>query len=432
MPPVQNALPTPNAVLRGPFGSLVIVASGVDAGGLWRFQVFAPHGGAPTSSQSQANQIVQELARDAAGLMAVRQLYGNRWGGLVGLSAPMMVARLRRDLADGIMFAAFYIPYWDFTAFAVTNTVDISGLLTDPPGTPLSWSPAQRIAAMLRRIPGCMAPALRAAVEGMLTPKAVALFAELAVGLAISQAFGAGEIVDSILVAAAWRFARWQGLMALKDFITAIIDAAGETTLVPIQADAQVAADALATLGLLFLAAVLHRAGDQEKVISTEPKPPKETPPAKKPPAVVKGWKDYAASQGLDSSKVVFRGDGRPPTTIFAEGFQPKGTATDLLDYAAKNSPSNFVGTSKFESTGKQFAKEAAQDEGAGYMYVVAPNADGIDVNQTLGAASPYPHENEIAFPGGLPSSEILGAQQIGTDGSTIGPFISNPGFSPP
>jgi len=65
MPPVQNALPTPNAVLRGPFGSLVIVASGVDAGGLWRFKVFAPLGGAPTSSQNQANHIVQELARSS-------------------------------------------------------------------------------------------------------------------------------------------------------------------------------------------------------------------------------------------------------------------------------------------------------------------------------------------------------------------------------
>jgi hypothetical protein len=339
MPPVENALPTPNAVLRGPFGSLVIVPSGVDAGGLWRFQVFAPHGGAPDSSQIHANQIVQELARDASGLMAIRQLYGNRWGGLVGLSPPMMVARLRRDLADGIMFAAFYIPSWDFTGFAVTNTVDISGLLADPPGTPLNWSPAQRIAAMLRRIPGCMAPALRAEAEALLTPKAVALFAAFAVGLAVSQAFVAGEFVDSILVAAAWWFAGWQGLMALKNFITAIIDAAGETTLVPIQADAQVAADALATLGLLFLAAILHRAGDQEKVMPTEPKPPKEPPP------VVKGWKDFPSTADKTAEDAIAKTAGQPA---------PKGGT-----YILRDVDGNVVRTGRTNDLARRAAEHA-------------------------------------------------------------------------
>lgn len=433
MPPVASVIPSPNAVLPGHFGELLILPAGADASGLKRFQVFAQHGGAPVPSQLAANQIIQGLARNGAGLMAIRQLYGNQWGGLAGLSPDMMVARLQRDLADGILFAAFYIPSWDFTGFVVTKPVDISGLLADPPGTPVSWSPAQRIAAMLRRIPGCMPVALRHAAEGLLTPKAIALFAALAVVMAVSQAFGAGEVIDGLLVAAAWRYAGWQGLVALKNFITAIIDSAGETTLAPIQEDAQTAADALVVLGLTFLAAILHRAADQEKVISTEPDPPKEdVAPAKKPAPVITSWRDYAASKGVDTSKVVFRGDGRPPSTIFAEGFKPKGTATDLLDYAKNNSPSTFVGTSKLEAPATQFAQEAAQDRGAGYMYVVSPNVDGIDVNQALGAASPYPFENEFAYPGGLQPSSILGAQQISPDGSAIGPFIPNPGFSSP
>ncbi len=122
-------------------------------------------------------------------MQAISGLYVNRQGGLAGLTPAMMLARLRRDLNDGIMFAAFYIPSEQSTAFVVTNQVDFSALLTDPPGTPLNWTPAQRIAAMLRRIPGCVPPAMRNEVAAMLTPKAIALLAALLVLLAASQAF---------------------------------------------------------------------------------------------------------------------------------------------------------------------------------------------------------------------------------------------------
>jgi len=185
MLPVQNALPIPNAVLRGPFGSLVIVPSSLDTGKLSRFQVFSPYGGARLS-QIAALQILQDAARSGTSMQAISGLYVNRQGGLAGFTPAMMLARLRRDLNDGIMFAAFYIPSEQFTAFVVTNPIDISALLTDPPGTPLNWTRAQRIAAMLRRIPGCVPLAMRGEVAALFTPKAIALLAALLVLLGAS------------------------------------------------------------------------------------------------------------------------------------------------------------------------------------------------------------------------------------------------------
>lgn len=421
--------PTPNATLKGPFGVLLIVQAGVAAGDLWRFQVFARHGGAAWLA---ADQILRGAAEDGAAVQAIRALYVNRWGHLSGLAPGELVARLRADLADGMMFAAFYIPSPDFTRFAVTGKPDVSHLLADPAGAPIAWSPAQRIAAMLRRVPGYLPDAMRAEVAALFTPRAIALLALMLAALAVAQFYGVGEIVDTILVGIAWATAGWAGLVALKHFIGAVIDAARATALPPIEADAKAAADALVVLGISFLTAVLLRARDQENVLAKDEGPAAEqAPPPKKTPApVAKGWKDYAASKGVDTSKAVFRGDSRPPSTVFQQGFQPKGTSTDLLDYAKNNTPSTFVSTSTDETVGAQFAQESAQDRGSGYMYVVSPSADGIDVNQTLGSASPYSYENEIAFPGGIPGSDILGAQQIGPDGSTIGPFIPNPGFS--
>ncbi len=273
---------------------------------------------------------------------------------------------------------------------------------------------------------------MRAQVAALFTPQAIALFAIMLAALAVAQVYGVGEIVDAILVGIAWGTAGWAGLLALKHFIGAVIDAAGETTLPPIEADAKTAADALVVLGVSFLTAVLLRARDQENIFAKDEAPVKDTPPVKKPAPVAKGWKDYAASKGVDTSKVLYRGDSRPPNVIFKEGFQTRGTATDLQDYVLHNTPSDFVSTSKSEDVATSFAQKEAANSGSGYTYFVSPQNDGIDVNQVLGDDHLFADEQEMAFPGGVGSQDILGAQQIGPDGLPTGPFIPNPGFSPP
>jgi hypothetical protein len=294
---VQQGLPVPNAVLRGPSGCLLILPVCANAGGLGRFQVFRQHDGAPMSSQIAGKQIVDDIAGDGYGLMSIRELYAIQSGGLISLAPEIIVARLRQDLTDGIMFVAFYIPAWDFTRFVVSKPIDVSALVSDGQGTPLHWSPAQRIVAMLRLVPAGLPPAVQGAWEAVLTPKAVALLSTMLASLPASKATSGG-LVDDILLAAAWNFAGWPGLVSLKDFTAAIIGVAGQTRIESIQDDARTAANALLVLGLSFLKAIISRSQDQEKVISlAKAVPPPEPVAPVKPAPVAKGWKDFPVAE---------------------------------------------------------------------------------------------------------------------------------------
>lgn len=64
-----------------------------------------------------------------------------------------------------------------------------------------------------------------------------------------------------------------------------------------------------------------------------------------------------------------------------------------------------------------------------GYVYTIRGMPEGIDVNGVLGSRSPFPHEFEIAVPGGVPPENILGAQPVGADGNFSGPYLANPGY---
>lgn len=109
---------------------------------------------------------------------------------------------------------------------------------------------------------------------------------------------------------------------------------------------------------------------------------------------------------------------------IFQEGFQPRGTNTDLYQYASQNVPSVYVPTSTSQSVAMDFA--SMQE---GYVYTIRGMPEGIDVNGVLGSRSPFPHEFEIAVPGGVPPENILRAQPVGADGNFSGPYLANPGY---
>jgi hypothetical protein len=135
------------------------------------------------------------------------------------------------------------------------------------------------------------------------------------------------------LVAAAYGYAGWQGLISLKSFISAVIDAAGETGIGGIDTDAQAAADALLGLGMAFLAAIIRRSGDQEKVVSSERPPSEPPPPVKKPPPVAKGWKDYPSTATNTSEGSRAAGQGTPSlydTSITSPGSQYLNVQTNV------------------------------------------------------------------------------------------------------
>jgi hypothetical protein len=125
--------------------------------------------------------------------------------------------------------------------------------------------------------------------------------------------------------------------------------------------------------------------------------------------------------------QTVFRGErsSRTPVKVFEEGIPAKGTNADLEAHVAANlKDSNFVATSIRPAIAKGFAGKN------GYVYVIRTK-NGIDVNATLGAKSPFPEQFEVAIPGGVANSEVMGAFPM-KNGEIAGPFVPNPNYKPP
>lgn len=61
-----------------------------------------------------------------------------------------------------------------------------------------------------------------------------------------------------------------------------------------------------------------------------------------------------------------------------------------------------------------------------GYVFKIRIRKRGIDVNRTLGDASPFPEQQEVAFPGSIPSSDVMGAWP-----AKGGSYIPNPNYKP-
>ncbi len=127
-----------------------------------------------------------------------------------------------------------------------------------------------------------------------------------------------------------------------------------------------------------------------------------------------------------NNSESVYRGDTRSPDEIFEEGFEPRspGSDTSLEDYVDLNEPSNFVGTTKSPDVADDFAA----DQGGGYRYDIDRPEDGIDVNEVY-PDGPFPHEQEIAIPGGVPCNKIRGCTPINSNAEPSGDYIQNPNY---
>ena len=125
--------------------------------------------------------------------------------------------------------------------------------------------------------------------------------------------------------------------------------------------------------------------------------------------------KNAAASTTVDD--VVYRGDSRPPSQIFEEGFTARGKNMDLTDHAfGYSDDSGYISTSRSKNVATEFAGPD------GYVYKIKKPANGVDVNQKLGNNSPFPWERELAIPTKIPNRLILSAK-----GLKAGVVIENP-----
>lgn len=316
------------------------------------------------------------------------------------------------------------------------------------PETPVAqWTMQQRIAEVLRRtaakVPGDAANALL----GMLTLKNLAILAATAAVAVAANLTPWGWIADAVLAGIAYAIGGLAAIRALCD----IVDCFRITTTAKTSADLDRAAEALTkavlAIGVAALTALLHRMAKRSGGGGADEAAPKRLPRRTENPelfeceakpasgvagssrassrstaATARDSAEAAAGTGLPET--VFRGDSRAPATIFREGFQPRGTSTDLENYVLSNEASTFVGTSKSESVA---VGDFAQP-GGGYVYTVdTAGMKGVDVNQAF-PTNPFAHEQEIAFPGGIPTERIVGARAIGADG-TLGDFIPNPNY---
>ncbi|MGW7517618.1 ADP-ribosyltransferase [Streptomyces sp. NPDC054796] len=123
----------------------------------------------------------------------------------------------------------------------------------------------------------------------------------------------------------------------------------------------------------------------------------------------------------------LYRSDGRPPSVIFAEGFQPRDTKNgqyDLEAYVLKNQHSPFVSTSYDHDLYKSWRP--------GYNYYIdAPG--GIDVNKTIGDDHKYASQVEVAFPGGIDNDFIVGACPVDKEKRVeiMSECVDNPSYDP-
>ena len=125
------------------------------------------------------------------------------------------------------------------------------------------------------------------------------------------------------------------------------------------------------------------------------------------------------------TSEPLYRSDDRPPSVIFDQGLQVRDPSkNDLEAFVSYNVPSNFVSTTRDESLYKQW--------GSDFRYNIdAPGGIDVDATMPKGPHGPLTSdpESEIAFQGGVPTENIVGANPV-LPGGKLGTWMPNPNYS--
>ncbi|MFF0204638.1 hypothetical protein [Streptomyces sp. NPDC005017] len=114
-------------------------------------------------------------------------------------------------------------------------------------------------------------------------------------------------------------------------------------------------------------------------------------------------------SKAIVTPRRVFRGDSRPPATIFESGFRVRAdsTNTDIKEYGLRNVPSPWIGCTVRADLASGFPGRA---RGSTWIYEIEAPGRGIDVNRTLGYGYAFRAEREIIFPYDIPARRIVRA----------------------
>ncbi|MDB5105336.1 MAG: hypothetical protein JWP91_3025 [Fibrobacteres bacterium] len=123
-------------------------------------------------------------------------------------------------------------------------------------------------------------------------------------------------------------------------------------------------------------------------------------------------------------AETTFRGErsSNDPEKVFQEGLKSKGDNMDLLRHCEGNKPdTGYLSSSQDIGIAEGFAGKN------GYVYEIETNK-GINANETLGSASPFPEQKEVSVPTAIQPGEIKGAYPV-KGGKMTGEYIPNPNF---
>ncbi|MEU1537535.1 hypothetical protein ABZ461_05310 [Actinacidiphila glaucinigra] len=123
----------------------------------------------------------------------------------------------------------------------------------------------------------------------------------------------------------------------------------------------------------------------------------------------------------------LFRGDERPPESVFKDGLRPEDVSDgeyDLQAYARRDQPSPFVTT----TYDREFLK---QHTTAYHYYIDAPG--GIELDETLGTRELRSARTGVVFPGGIARQFIVKACPVdkATKAEVTARCVPNPAYSP-
>ncbi|MGW3242254.1 scabin-related ADP-ribosyltransferase [Streptomyces sp. NPDC001070] len=123
----------------------------------------------------------------------------------------------------------------------------------------------------------------------------------------------------------------------------------------------------------------------------------------------------------------LFRGDDRPPETVFKDGLRPEDVTDgeyDLQAYARREQPSPFVATTYDRGS-------LGQQAVAYHYYIDAPG--GIELNETLGTRELRSARTGVVFPGGIARQFVVKACPVdkATKAELTARCVANPSYSP-
>ena len=355
--------PYPSLTLQLDAGILLILPQSMTTHALERFQI-NPHG--RMARGPGAYQLAWLNAEDGGIARPIRDFYNNtRHGGASRLTDQEMIAWLQAQVKDG-RFAAFW--FQREAQPILMNPAAVAPVPAPAAAQNIAqWSLRQKIIAMFMAVPSHLAGSAKAQFEAFLTPQNLALLTGFfALIAAVQAAPVADAVVDAMLTGLAWAMYGWAGLVAVRDLIEAIIKAGRAQSQADINQAAEMAASALAILGVTLF---LKRLTDRVKVNSgAGPKQVEEPEPALKSTAPASTAPDPpAALSPAEQAKAWQSGGGKyPQVDNWQNIILKKGT----IVYGGTPGQSNFYTT-----------KEAMQTFGSSQSNIfgalqVAPHPD--------------------------------------------------------